>query len=82
MPPLPPSLDFCIAQRLESSSSDSVDMVLFPVDGKNYNVGGKGISVWDDFRVFNSRPDVFWSLSLDEQNKRCVRKGKTLPTVG
>ena len=48
-------------------------MVLFPVGGKNYIVGENDIPVWGDFRVFNSRPDAFRSLSLDEQDKRYVR---------
>ena len=48
-------------------------MVLFPVGGKNYIVGENGIPAWGDFRVLNSRPDAFRSLSLDEQDKRYVR---------
>ncbi|CAM9899114.1 unnamed protein product, partial [Choristocarpus tenellus] len=56
-----------------SSSSNPAEMALFPLEGKDYKVGGNDLPAWGDLEVCNSRSEAFSSISPEDQEEQYIR---------
>lgn len=69
-PPFPAVFLFNTTQSPEGSSSGAV---LLPKRDMDYNVNSFDLPAWGQLEVFNSRPDAFRSISIDERQDQHVR---------